>query len=401
MNKRFVLLVIDGLGVGAIPDVYKTRPQDRGAHTLKHVLSGDPDRSSLIYRLLLDRYFCENKYFPVKYENWNITLGKFRLAHPGADSYLGHQEIVGSRPPVPVRQFVRNLYPSIISKFKKSGTRAVFNGKFIEVENCIAVADNLETDYGLNINVVGSTDTQNFNLIRTAGLTVRSLVLVNRVIVMGGKNLKPDKFQDCFENSTRDGYTAWGINIPKLEIYNDAYQVVHLGIEMDLRQQVTDCLGKKYIPVTLIGKAADVIKAENAEYQPMVHTGDILKQIIRDIRSQTRGLIMANIQETDLSGHAQRPDIYRIHLGLIEKSLPLILKVLNPEDILCITGDHGNDPCIGHTSHTREYTPLILFSKNLPSQNLGIRDTLADIGATIAEFFQIPQTTSGVSFLAK
>jgi phosphopentomutase len=399
MKKRFVVLIVDGLGVGEMPDVKLTRPQDLNSHTLKHILEYDHDKSSLFYTSGIWKYFCENEYLPQQYSGWSLLLGKSALAHFGADSYLGHQEIVGSKTAIPIRQFVRKLYPQLINKLNLAGYSARFNGKYILVNNAIAVADNLETDYGLNINVVGSLDIHSFSEILSVGKIIRNLVKVNRVIVMGGNNLNSQSYRNCFEIKSRDEFTAWGINIPRLKIYNDTYQVNHLGLNINLDSQVTQILGNNNIPLTLIGKAADIIRAKGATYKPMVHTEVILNEIQKTIINQPYGCIIANIQETDLAGHEQNTVKYLYHLKLIEAAILKILANLNHQDILLICGDHGNDSTIGHTNHTREFTPLIIFSRQHSPQNIGIKSTLSDIGATIAQYFNVPQTTSGTPIL--
>jgi phosphopentomutase len=111
------------------------------------------------------------------------------------------------------------------------------------------------------------------------------------------------------------------------------------------------------------------------------------------------GLIFANIQETDLAGHEQNTRKYAFFLEMVDKAIPQILEKLSGDDIFLITGDHGNDPTIGHPNHTREKTPLILFSRKIKSQDYGERKTLADIGASITKFFHAPPPESGRSFI--
>ena len=111
------------------------------------------------------------------------------------------------------------------------------------------------------------------------------------------------------------------------------------------------------------------------------------------------GLIMANVQETDLAGHSQDVEKYAEKLKLVDDYLPKIIDKMKGDDILVITGDHGNDPTIGHNHHTREKALLLVYGKKIRPVKLGERKTLSDIGATIADYFGVEKTENGESFL--
>ena len=84
-----------------------------------------------------------------------------------------------------------------------------------------------------------------------------------------------------------------------------------------------------------------------------------------------------------------------------DKQLGILLNNLNGDDLLMICADHGNDPIHSGTDHTREYVPILMYNKNLSSVDLGIRKTFADIGATVADNFNIQGTGLGSSFFKK
>ena len=75
------------------------------------------------------------------------------------------------------------------------------------------------------------------------------------------------------------------------------------------------------------------------------------------------------------------------------------MEKLNEKDILIITADHGNDPTIGHSQHTRENVPILVYKKGLESVNIGHRETMSDIGATVADYFKTKMPENGKSFL--
>ena len=400
MLKRAIVLVVDGFGVGAMDDVINSRHQDIGSNTFKNIINANKKiKIPNLIKFGIKDYFVENKFRHINYHGFNISFGRSNLAHLGADSYIGHQEIAGTKPLIPIREFVREQKYYIIKELKKHKIEARFKNKMIFIGEDIVIADNIETDYGLNINVVGSIDTHKFSYIEQIGKVVRAVVKTGRVITMGGNNVTKDKLVNAFEIKKRDGYVAWGINIPKLQIYNENYHVIHMGYGVSPEKQVTQILLKNKYPVILIGKTADVIRADGAVYIPEIQTEKVLKNIFKNISNLKKGFIYANIQQTDLSGHEQKTDRYSFYLELIDNYLPKILSALALNDLFIITGDHGNDPTIGHSNHTREKTPIIMFSKKIKSHDIGERETLSDIGASISNFFGVDSPESGKSFI--
>ena len=103
-----------------------------------------------------------------------------------------------------------------------------------------------------------------------------------------------------------------------------------------------------------------------------------------------------------LYGHREDPQGYYDGLKLIDSGLEKIIKQLNDDDLLIITGDHGTDPTDGKTDHSREYVPLVAFKNNIESKNIGDRTSFADISSTIGDFFNIPDIFfDGSSFYEK
>lgn len=396
-NKKFTVLVVDGLGVGEMPDVADNRHQDRGAHTLRNIYKKTGGlEMPFMKKLGMIDYFIHGKKPKLKEP---VSLGKFALAHSGADSYIGHQELVGTIPGKPVRQFVRDIKDELAEALFKQGFTNRFENQFLQVGSHVAVADYIEGDYGVNMSVIGSLEHNSFDTIEQIGRIVRRVAKVGRIIVMGGTGISDTKFYENFEIRKQNGYIAWGINVPKLGIYNDQYQVLHLGYGINPDNQVTSCLVKHNRPVKLIGKAADVLRAPGADYDPMVSTSKILDEILYSMREMPTGLIIANIQETDLSGHEQNVARFAHYLEFIDTFLPKIAQLVRPGDIFLLTGDHGNDPTIGHSNHTREYTPLVMFAPGRKPAVIGERKTLADVGASVAKFFDVEPPPDGTPFI--
>ncbi|MDP4126704.1 MAG: phosphopentomutase [Bacillota bacterium] len=114
------------------------------------------------------------------------------------------------------------------------------------------------------------------------------------------------------------------------------------------------------------------------------------------------GLIMTNLVDFDmLYGHRNDVEGYASALEAFDARLPELLAALRPEDMLIITADHGCDPTLSGTDHTREYVPLLVYGSNFKNGvNLGIRSTFADLGATVAEYLGTEPIVKGKSFYA-
>ena len=234
-----------------------------------------------------------------------------------------------------------------------------------------------------------------FEDILKIGRIVRANVEVARVIVFAGENSTVESIKAAAEE--KEG-TYIGINAPKSKVYEKGYMVRHLGYGIDPETQVPTIFGKAGGNSVLIGKVAEIVENElGTSYMGLVDTKTIFDITLDEINKMEEGFICVNIQETDLSGHAEDANKYAEILEISDKYIGEIMEKITDEDILIITADHGNDPTIGHSRHTRENVPLLIYKKDLKNTFIGVRESLSDIGATAAEYFQGTQTW--VSFL--
>ncbi|MBQ4609885.1 MAG: phosphopentomutase, partial [Clostridia bacterium] len=113
------------------------------------------------------------------------------------------------------------------------------------------------------------------------------------------------------------------------------------------------------------------------------------------------GLLFVNLVDFDMVyGHRRDVRGYAQALETFDRQIPQIKALMGEEDILILTADHGCDPCHTGTDHTREHIPALIWGKNLKSGvNLGVRDTYADLSATVLDFFGVENTIKGQSFL--
>jgi phosphopentomutase len=127
------------------------------------------------------------------------------------------------------------------------------------------------------------------------------------------------------------------------------------------------------------------------------------EKVIELLREKRRGMILANLIEFDmLFGHRNNPEAYAAALEAFDAQLPRIMQVMKPGDVLFIVADHGNDPTTPSTDHSREYVPLLVCGAPVKAGvNLGTRSSFADLGATIAELLGIDPLPHGTPFVSE
>jgi len=397
--NRFIVIVLDGFGVGYMKDVKVVRPLDVGANTCKHILEKNPEfKLPNLEKLGLMNALGEEIGI-LKFQE-NATFGKAELAHFGADTFMGHQEIMGTLPKLPIKEGFITVINKVYEELKNRGYKVQIKegkeGKFLIVNDALTIADNIEADLGQAYNITAALDIMPFEDVLTVGKIVRDHSRVSRVITFGGEDITLENILNAVEEK---GNGFIGINAPKSGVYNKGYQCIHLGYGINAEVQIPTILGKKGIDVTLLGKVADIVSNEYGKSISCVDTEEVLKLTIKEMKSMDKGFICTNVQETDLCGHRENVEEYFKKLSIADKYLGKIMKELQEDDILLVMADHGNDPTIGHSRHTREMVPLLVYGPKVKKVHLGIRNTLSDVGATVADYFGITCPENGTSFL--
>src|SRR5690606_25759337 len=110
----------------------------------------------------------------------------------------------------------------------------------------------------------------------------------------------------------------------------------------------------------------------------------------------------ANVIEFDQSwGHRNDVAGFGAGLGELDRWIPRLRRAIRPDDLIILTADHGNDPTTASTDHSREQVPIVVLGDRVQPVNLGVRNTFADSGQTVAEFLGVPPLAAGTSFLAE
>lgn len=395
---RVIVLVLDALGLGALPDVHLVRPNDIGSNTLKHTVEAVgglslPNLEQLGLGTIAPDCQLRNEAQPI------AVHGICNLGYKGADTFLGHQVIMGSPVPDMPEELFETVRNDVATAFKARGYNVEAAGEGLAallINGKMICGDNLESDPLQTYHCVGSIDDLPYEEIVTAGEILRSVARVRRVVAMGGYGFNAADIRRCTE---RRPTGQCGVNNVALGLYTSNYVVRHLTRGTRPNVQIPTILKKSGYEVELIGKVADVITCEGAHKEPHVLTEPVLDATYQSLARVRTGLIAINIQETDLAGHDQSAERYAACLRLADEGIGRIMAMMSRRDLLIITGDHGNDPTIGHDKHTREFTPLLVWSPGIVPKGIFMRDSLADIAATIAANFGVANPEIGTSFL--
>jgi len=388
MHERIVLIVLDGVGLGELPDAAAYR--DIGSNTLGNVfnLMGEsfylPNMSKLGLYELLDK---KSSFF-----NGDIAgcYSKMMTKSPAKDTTAGHWEMSGLvlKTPFPVypdgfpeevtREFEKRIGTKIIGNCSASGTEIIKQlGK-----------EHQETGYPI---VYTSADSvfqvaaheETFGLPRLYKICEIARDILHGVNAVGRVIARPftGRYGNYKRTINRRDYSLSPFEDTVLDkIKNSGGEVVAVG-------KIDDIFNGRGITKTVHAK-------DNSECMEVV-----LNEVKRPFERQT--LIFANLVDFDmLWGHRRNVLSYARGLEDFDNFLPELIKELEKDDVLIITSDHGCDPTYKlHTDHTREYVPLLVYGKKLKRGiNLGVRETLSDIAQTISDVLKISAMKNGISF---
>lgn len=390
---RAALLVLDGFGIGAMEDCVRVQPQDIHANTHRHIQEAVHLQIPNLYALGLHKIV----------NNSGDALGATgmsKLAHYGADTFMGHQELMGSRPGKPELRLMKDVGDTFVRVLTENGyevTRPIPDASVLMVNQAIIIGDNLESALGNIINIVCDLNQISFDECVEIGKIIRNHIDTSRVIVFGNTKTNIETILSVVQEKHPG---QWGVNSPRANVYGEGYQVRHLGMKVRHEEQFQYYAEKQGIPVFRIGKTADVLNGHGYG-NPVVDT----RAVLQDFKTQftkmkaNEAAFLVNVQETDLAGHAEDVKWYQEVLQIADAFLRDFIPMLEEDDMLIITADHGNDPTIGHSNHTREHTPIIIIGPRIQPVSIGVRETMADIGATFCEYFKLPHPEYGTSFL--
>lgn len=381
--QRIFLLVLDSLGVGEAADAISYG--DQGVSTLGHV----QEQCDLFVPNLKKLGFLDTIHMS---ENNNVEA-YYTIARPknlGKDSLAGHYEMMGIPTIYRLQTYADGIPRPLIDLIEQRTGRRVIGNVCGDVDEIIQEYGEMQMNYGSLI-VFSSGDAtlevaahediipvarlyQYCELIR--GLTENTPLKIGRVVARPFTG-RPGKFHKV--NSERKDYA---IKPPK--------------------KSVLDQLKENNYSVITIGKVNDIFDNQGITKTIKAGTNKEALNKLNDIMGKSfTGLCFLNLAEFDANyGHKRDVKGYANAIEEFDVEIPMILNKLELTDLLIITADHGCDPTMKGTAHTRENVPLLFYSRSfIEPKRLEISETLADIGATIADNFQIAPPEIGTSLL--
>jgi phosphopentomutase len=384
--NRITLIVLDGAGIGEMPDAPEWG--DAGSDTFGHILESREVRLPNLQRYGLGNVRPLANVPPLTYPAG--SYGKCALRSNGKDTTTGHWEMAGI--------ILKQAFPTYPDGFPQS-----ILDRFICETGVPGILGNIPASGTEIIKQLGDEHVKTGKpIVYTSADSVFQIAAHEEVIPL-------ERLYEICEIARRilDGEHKVGrvIARPFLGQPGSFYRTEnrHDYAVPPPRQNLLPALKDGDLDVVCIGKIASI-------YDSLGVTQDLtaknnqqsIDQTIYALTQKTRGLIFSNLVDFDmLYGHRRDTEGYARALEHFDSALPAIEAAMRDDDLIIITADHGNDPTFPGSDHTREYAPLLVYGKNArQGTNLGTRDSLADIGQTIAENFGLT-LTAGQSFLTK
>ncbi len=384
MKKKALLIILDGVGIGALPDAHMFG--DENANTLKNISLQKPLCAPNLEMMGLGN--IEDIKGIRKVGNPKGFFGKMRELSRGKDSTTGHWEITGIVTDKAFATFPDGFPSEMIERFKKdTGYQEILGNKAASGTTIIDELGEKHVQSGLPI-------------VYTSADSVFQIAAHKEVISL-------EKLYSMCETARKivDEYNI-GRVIARPFIGNIENGFKRTPERKDFsavppKPFLLSLMEEASIPVQGIGKI-DYLFA-NVGVKDSIHTKDNLDGIntLIDVSLKfNNGLIFTNLIDFDMF-YGHRRDVEGFHSALeqFDRYLPKIIETLGPEGLLIITADHGTDPTTLSTDHSREHVPVIAYCQaNKKGKSLGVRNSFADVGQTIAQYFSLPELLNGESF---
>ncbi|WJN44132.1 phosphopentomutase [Priestia aryabhattai] len=384
--KRVFLVVMDSVGIGESPDAEKYN--DKGADTFGHIAEHCnglhmPNMAKLGLSNIREIKGIDKAEKPLAYYT------KMQEASAGKDTMTGHWEIMGLNIDTPFNVFPDGFPEELISQLEEKTGRKIIGNKPASGTEILDELGKQHMETG-DLIVYTSADSvlqiaaheeivpidELYKICEIAReLTLDDPYMIGRVIARPFLG-EPGNFT---RTSNRHDYAL-----------------------KPFGRTVMNELKDNDIDVIAIGKISDIYDGEGVTKSLRTKSNmDGMDKLVDTLNMDFTGLSFLNLVDFDaLYGHRRDPQGYGQALEEYDARLEEVFDLLKEDDLLIITADHGNDPVHHGTDHTREYVPLLVYNKGMKEgKELSIRQTFADIGATVAENFGVAMPKHGKSFL--
>lgn len=384
--KRIHLLVMDSVGIGEAPDAEEFG--DIGANTLGSIADTVGLKLENLSAMGLGNISplkgIEAKSNPTAYYT------KLEEVSAGKDTMTGHWEIMGLRIDQPFRVFPNGFPGELIEKIE------TFSGRKV-VGNKPASGTEILDELGAHQMETGDL------IVYTSADSVLQIAAHEEIIPL------EELYKICEyarEITLEEPYMLGRIiarpyngqagNFNRTSNRHD-YALSPFG------KTTLNYLQEANFDVISVGKIEDIFNGSGiTEGHRTNDNMDGVDKLIQVMDKDFTGLSFTNLVDFDAKyGHRRNPEGYAEALEEFDQRIPEIIEHMREDDLLIITADHGNDPTFAGTDHTREYVPILIYSKSIKEPKLLDATYFADIAATVSDNFAVKQTSEGQSFLSQ
>lgn len=383
--KRVFLIVLDSVGIGEMPDA--AAYGDAGSNTLKAASKSRYFDLPNLRRLGL---------FNIDGTDWAegvkaplALTARMAEVSKGKDTTIGHWEIAGIQSGSPLPTYPEGFPEEILKEFRERTGRGVLCNQPYSGTEVIK-------DYGKQQVETGDL------IVYTSADSVFQIAAHEEVV-------PPDKLYEYCRTARKILVGKHGVGRVIARPFTGTegnYERTANRHDFSIEPPQTTMLDQiktNGLAVIAVGKIHDIFAGKGiSEFVYTKNNEDGINQTLAYMDRGFEGLCFVNLVDYDmLYGHRNDVDGYAKALTEFDRRLPELLDKLREEDILMITADHGCDPSTLSTDHSREYTPFLMYGKQIKPENLGTRESFADIGATVLDYFGIASEIAGASMLKK
>lgn len=385
--KRVFLIVMDSLGIGEAPDAKDYN--DLGANTIGHIAEAMdlklPNMKSLGYGNIAPIKNVEAVAHPKAFYT------KMQEASLGKDTMTGHWEMMGMYITKPFQTFTDTGFPDeLIKELEEKTGRKV-------VGNISASGTEIIKELGEHHMKTGDL------IVYTSADSVLQIAMHEEIIPID------EQYRICEIAREMMMKPEWKVGRviarPFLGSNKDNFKRTPNRHDYALKPHTKtslNYLSEAGYDVIALGKINDIFDGYGiTEFSKTKSNDDGMRQLNETAKKDFTGLCFLNLVDFDaLYGHRRNPIGYGEAIETFDQQLPSFLELTNEDDLVLITADHGNDPIHHGTDHTREYVPLLAYSKRFSEgKRLPLLKTFADVGYTINKNFETELPKYGQSFL--
>ena len=383
--KRVFLIVLDSFGIGEMPDA--ANYGDKGSNTLGTVAKSP--KFSMPNMEKLGLFNIDGVTAKAPYAAPEGVFARMTEQSAGKDTTTGHWEIAGLISKKPMPTFPNGFPQEMLDEFSKAVGRKVLCNKPYSGTQVIQ-------DYGDEHRKTGAL------IVYTSADSVFQIAAHEEVVPV------KELYRDCeIARQMLQGDLGVGRVIARPFVGTSSGNYTRTSRRHDFsleppQDTMLDVLKEAEYDVIGVGKINDIFAGKGiTEFVRTQDNADGIEKTMEYMERDFNGLCFVNLVDFDmLYGHRNDVPGYAKALTYFDQQLPKILSALEPEDVLMITADHGCDPGTPSTDHSREYTPFVMYGKNLPhGKNMGTRGSFSDIGATVLDYFGLSGNIAGESML--